>query len=185
MGWQPDLFWPAVPRSHERLKVCGGAVRPPLFATCEGENHGSSRRKYRQCSRSSGQRWYSMDQSCHPRPDWCLCRSPDRNQVCSGNQLYRLPEQPCIQEQHPWSRQHCRQSRLRSPTGRCRTTTTTRWVRQRTAHSGFVRQAPSQQVRTCTVTAGAATAGAGTFECNVVGGVVVGDFFWANVVAES
>jgi len=38
---------------------------------------------------------------------------------------------------------------------------------------------------TCTVTAGAATAGAGTFECNVTGGVVAGDFFWANVVAES
>jgi len=38
---------------------------------------------------------------------------------------------------------------------------------------------------TCTVTAGAATAGAGTFECNVPGGVVAGDFFWANVVAES
>ena len=38
---------------------------------------------------------------------------------------------------------------------------------------------------TCTVAAGAATAGAGTFECNVVGGVVVGDFFWANVVADS
>ena len=38
---------------------------------------------------------------------------------------------------------------------------------------------------TCTVTAGAATSGAGTFECNVPGGVVVGDFFWANVVAES
>jgi len=38
---------------------------------------------------------------------------------------------------------------------------------------------------TCTVTAGAATSGAGTFECNVTGGVVAGDFFWANVVAES
>ena len=38
---------------------------------------------------------------------------------------------------------------------------------------------------TCTVTAGAATAGAGTFECNVPGGVVVGDFFWANVVADT
>lgn len=38
---------------------------------------------------------------------------------------------------------------------------------------------------TCTVAAGAATAGAGTFECNVVGGVVAGDFFWANVIAES
>jgi len=38
---------------------------------------------------------------------------------------------------------------------------------------------------TCTVTAGAATAGAGTFECNVPGGVVAGDFFWANVTAES
>jgi hypothetical protein len=38
---------------------------------------------------------------------------------------------------------------------------------------------------TCTVTLGAATAGAGTFECNVPGGVVAGDFFWANVVAES
>jgi len=37
---------------------------------------------------------------------------------------------------------------------------------------------------TCTVTAGAATAGAGTFECNVPGGVVVGDFFWANVTAD-
>jgi hypothetical protein len=38
---------------------------------------------------------------------------------------------------------------------------------------------------TCTIAAGAATAGAGTFECNVVGGVVVGDFFWANVTADT
>jgi hypothetical protein len=38
---------------------------------------------------------------------------------------------------------------------------------------------------TCTVTAGAATAGAGTYECNVKGGVVAGDFFWANLTAES
>ena len=37
----------------------------------------------------------------------------------------------------------------------------------------------------CTVTGGAATSGAGTFECNVVGGVVVGDFFWANVTADT
>jgi hypothetical protein len=38
---------------------------------------------------------------------------------------------------------------------------------------------------TCTVAAGAATSGAGTFECNVVGGVVANDFFWANVVADT
>jgi hypothetical protein len=38
---------------------------------------------------------------------------------------------------------------------------------------------------TCTVTAGAATAGAGTYSCNVKGGVVVGDFFWANVTADT
>ena len=38
---------------------------------------------------------------------------------------------------------------------------------------------------TCTVTAGAATAGAGTYSCYVTGGVVVGDFFWAVVTAES
>ena len=38
---------------------------------------------------------------------------------------------------------------------------------------------------TCTVTAGAATAGAGTFECNVKGGVVINDFFWANVTADT
>jgi hypothetical protein len=38
---------------------------------------------------------------------------------------------------------------------------------------------------TCTVTAGAATAGAGTYECNVPGGVVAGDFFWANVTADT
>jgi len=38
---------------------------------------------------------------------------------------------------------------------------------------------------TCTVTAGAATAGAGTYECNVIGGVVAGDFFWANVTADT
>jgi hypothetical protein len=37
----------------------------------------------------------------------------------------------------------------------------------------------------CTVAAGAATAGAGTFECNVPGGVVAGDFFWANVTADT
>lgn len=34
---------------------------------------------------------------------------------------------------------------------------------------------------TCTVAAGAATAGAGTYVCNVKGGVVDGDFFWATV----
>jgi hypothetical protein len=38
---------------------------------------------------------------------------------------------------------------------------------------------------TCTIAAGAATAGAGTFECNVVGGVVAGDFFWANLTADT
>jgi len=38
---------------------------------------------------------------------------------------------------------------------------------------------------TCTVTAGAATAGAGTYVCNVKGGVVAGDFFWATLAAES
>jgi hypothetical protein len=38
---------------------------------------------------------------------------------------------------------------------------------------------------TCTVTAGAATAGAGTYSCYVKGGVVVGDFFWASLTAES
>jgi hypothetical protein len=38
---------------------------------------------------------------------------------------------------------------------------------------------------TCTIAAGAATAGAGTYECNVPGGVVAGDFFWANLVADA
>jgi hypothetical protein len=38
---------------------------------------------------------------------------------------------------------------------------------------------------TCTVTAGAATAGAGTYSCYVTGGVVEGDFFWATLTAES
>jgi hypothetical protein len=38
---------------------------------------------------------------------------------------------------------------------------------------------------TCTVAAGAATAGAGTYVCNVKGGVVAGDFFWATVAADS
>jgi len=38
---------------------------------------------------------------------------------------------------------------------------------------------------TCTVTAGAATAGAGTYSCYVKGGVVAGDFFWAVLTAES
>jgi len=38
---------------------------------------------------------------------------------------------------------------------------------------------------TCTVAAGAATAGAGTYSCYVTGGVVAGDFFWAVVTAES
>lgn len=37
---------------------------------------------------------------------------------------------------------------------------------------------------TCTIAAGAATSGAGTFECNVKGGVVANEFFWANVVAD-
>ena len=38
---------------------------------------------------------------------------------------------------------------------------------------------------TCTVTAGAATAGAGTYSCYVTGGVVAGDFFWAVLTAEA
>lgn len=38
---------------------------------------------------------------------------------------------------------------------------------------------------TCTVTAGAATAGAGTFSCYVTGGVVAGDFFWAVTTADT
>ena len=38
---------------------------------------------------------------------------------------------------------------------------------------------------TCTVAAGAATAGAGTYSCFVRGGVVAGDFFWAVVTADT
>jgi hypothetical protein len=38
---------------------------------------------------------------------------------------------------------------------------------------------------TCTVLAGAATAGAGTYSCYVTGGVVAGDFFWTVLTAES
>ena len=38
---------------------------------------------------------------------------------------------------------------------------------------------------TCTVTAGAATAGAGTFSCYATGGVVAGDYFWAVVTADA
>jgi len=38
---------------------------------------------------------------------------------------------------------------------------------------------------TCTVAAGAATAGAGTYSCLVKGGVVVGDFFWAVTTADT
>jgi hypothetical protein len=38
---------------------------------------------------------------------------------------------------------------------------------------------------TCTVTAGAATAGAGTYSCYAKGGVVAGDFFWAVVTADT
>jgi hypothetical protein len=41
------------------------------------------------------------------------------------------------------------------------------------------------QDATCTVTAGAATAGAGTYSCYVRGGVVAGDFFWAVLTADS
>jgi len=41
------------------------------------------------------------------------------------------------------------------------------------------------QDATCTVTAGAATAGAGTYSCYVRGGVIVGDFFWAVTTADS
>jgi len=37
---------------------------------------------------------------------------------------------------------------------------------------------------TCTITAGAATAGAGTYSCYVPGGVVAGDFFWATTMAD-
>jgi hypothetical protein len=37
---------------------------------------------------------------------------------------------------------------------------------------------------TCTVTAGAATAGAGTYSCYVKGGVVAGDFFCAVTTAD-
>ena len=38
---------------------------------------------------------------------------------------------------------------------------------------------------TCTVAAGAATAGAGTYSCYVPSGVVAGDFFWAVLTAEA
>jgi len=38
---------------------------------------------------------------------------------------------------------------------------------------------------TCTIAAGAANAGAGTYSCYVKGGVVAGDFFWAVLTAES
>ena len=38
---------------------------------------------------------------------------------------------------------------------------------------------------TCTVSAGVATAGAGTYSCYVKGGVVANDFFWAVLTAES
>jgi hypothetical protein len=38
---------------------------------------------------------------------------------------------------------------------------------------------------TCTIAAGAATAGAGNYSCYVKGGVVAGDFFWAVTTAES
>jgi hypothetical protein len=38
---------------------------------------------------------------------------------------------------------------------------------------------------TCTIAAGAATAGAGTYSCYVKGGVVAGDFFWAVTTADS
>jgi hypothetical protein len=38
---------------------------------------------------------------------------------------------------------------------------------------------------TCTIAAGVATAGAGTYTCEVVGGVVANDYFWAVVTAES
>jgi hypothetical protein len=38
---------------------------------------------------------------------------------------------------------------------------------------------------TCTILAGVATAGAGTYTCEVVGGVVADDWFWAIVTAET
>lgn len=38
---------------------------------------------------------------------------------------------------------------------------------------------------TCTIAAGAATAGAGTYSCYAKGGVVAGDFFWAVLTADS
>lgn len=40
------------------------------------------------------------------------------------------------------------------------------------------------QDATCTVAAGAATAGAGAYSCYVRGGVVAGDFFWAVLTAD-
>ena len=53
---------------------------------------------------------------------------------------------------------------------------TAQWVRA----AGTIAQGA-----TCTVTAGAATSGAGTYSCYVRGGVVVGDFFWAVVTADT
>ncbi len=41
------------------------------------------------------------------------------------------------------------------------------------------------QDATCTVAAGAATAGAGAYSCYVRGGVVAGDFFWAVLTADT
>jgi len=41
------------------------------------------------------------------------------------------------------------------------------------------------QDATCTIAAGAATAGAGTYSCYVRGGVVAGDFFWATLTADT
>ena len=118
-------------------------------------------------------------------PIGAYVEAPTETRFAAATNYIGYQQQPRVQDQRPRSGQHRRHhDALRSPTGRCRTTTTMPSARQPTAHSGFVRQAPSLQVRTCTVTAGAATAGAGTFECNVTGGVVVGDFFWANVTAD-
>jgi hypothetical protein len=52
---------------------------------------------------------------------------------------------------------------------------TSQWVRA----AGII-----AQDATCTVAAGAATAGAGTYSCYVPGGVVAGDFFWATTTGD-
>ena len=56
---------------------------------------------------------------CHPRPHRCVCRSPDRDPVRSGNQLHWLQQRCEVQDQRAWSGQHRRRRIAPQPDWQC------------------------------------------------------------------